>query len=56
MVSVHFYFDMKSWTNILNWPRNFETIIGSMYAGEGTPYDIHFYGTAKLKPLVPWLK
>ncbi|MCQ2115198.1 MAG: RHS repeat-associated core domain-containing protein [Bacteroidales bacterium] len=49
-------FDMKSWANILNWPRNFETIIGSMYAGKGTPYDIHFYGTAKLKPLVPWLK
>ena len=41
-------FDMKSWGNPLNWPRNVETIIGSKYAGQGTPYTINFNGSAQI--------
>lgn len=49
-------FDIKDsyypWTMF----RNFLTIIGSMYAGNGTPFPIQFYGTAKLTPIWPWTK
>ena len=42
-------FDMKNWWNPINWGRNIETIIGKGVAGEGKPYTIFLYGTAKLK-------
>jgi|GEM_PF-2965947 len=49
-------FDMKSWWNPANWGRNVETMIGGAIAGEGKAFDIHIYGTAKLKPILPWIK
>ena len=49
-------FDMKNWFNPINWGRNLETVIGAKYAGDGTSYSIRFYGTAKLKPIFPWVK
>ena len=53
---VDYVFDMKSWWNPLNWIRNIETTIGTKVAGKGTPYDIYFYGYAKLTPIFPWVK
>ena len=49
-------FEMHSWLNPFNWGRNIETLIGSKVAGEGTPYETHFYGTQTLKPILPWIK
>ena len=49
-------FDMKSWRNISQWPRNIETAIGKKVAGDGTPYEINFYGSKSLTPILPWLK
>ena len=49
-------FDMKPWWNPLNWGRNIETIIGSKVAGQGTPYEINFYGNQQLTPILPWIK
>lgn len=49
-------FEMHSWKNPLNWGRNIETIVGSKVAGNGTPYNIHFYGTQTLTPILPWIK
>ncbi len=49
-------FDMKPWWNPLNWGRNIETIIGSKVAGQGTPYEINFYGNKQLTPILPWIK
>ena len=46
-------FEMKSWFNPLNWGRNLETIIGGKVAGEGTPYQMKFIGTAKLSLVLP---
>ena len=48
-------FDMKPWINPMNWGRNIETIIGHKVAGEGTPFNIYFYGTYQLTPILPWL-
>ena len=42
-------FDMKSGLNPLIIIRNIQTIIGSIVAGKGVPYNIYFYGTAKLR-------
>lgn len=41
-------FDMHPW-NIKSIPRNIGTVIGSLYAGKGTPYKIDFYGVQTLK-------
>ena len=49
-------FDMKPWINPMNWGRNIETIIGHKVAGEGTPFNIYFYGTYQLTPILPWIK
>lgn len=49
-------FEMHPWTNPLNWGRNIETIIGNKVAGNGVPFDIHFYGTQTLTPILPWIK
>lgn len=38
-------FEMHSWFNPLNWPRNVETIIGERVAGAGTPYNINLTGS-----------
>ncbi len=38
------HFSLDPFTNI----RNIQTIIGEIYAGRGTPYDIRFYGTATI--------
>ena len=37
-------FDMKKWSNPLNWGRNIETMIGHKYAGEGIPFEIIILG------------
>ena len=37
-------FDIKSWKNPGNWPRNVETIIGRMHAGDGVGFDIEVNG------------
>ena len=34
-------FDIKPWSNPLNWGRNLETIIGKKKAGEGVPFEIN---------------
>lgn len=47
---------MHSWKNPLNWPRNFETLIGRLVAGKGVPYEINIYGTGQLNPIIPWIK
>ena len=49
-------FDMKSWLNPLNWVRNFETIIGSFYAGNGTPFYINLNGFSQIKAVHPIIK
>lgn len=49
-------FEMHSWKNPLNWGRNVETIIGKMVAGSGVPYNINFYGSQTLTPILPWIK
>ncbi len=49
-------FEMHSWRNPINWIRNFQTIIGELVAGDGTPYNIYPYGSKKLRPILPWLK
>ena len=49
-------FDMKSWWNPLNWVRNFETIIGSFYAGNGTPFYINLNGFSQIKAVHPIIK
>ncbi len=49
-------FEMKPWKNPLNWVRNFETMIGHKYAGEGIPYEINLYGVKQLTPILPWIK
>lgn len=47
---------MHNGLNPLNWGRNIETIIGGWVAGSGQPYEINIYGSAKLKPFLPWIK
>ena len=49
-------FEMHNGLNPLNWGRNIETIIGGWVAGSGQPYEINIYGSAKLKPFLPWIK
>jgi hypothetical protein len=49
-------FEMHNSMNPLDWGRNAETVIGSKVAGEGTPFEINIYGSATLKPLLPWTK
>ena len=49
-------FEMHNPKNPSNWGRNAETVIGSKVAGEGTPFEINIYGSATLKPLLPWTK
>lgn len=49
-------FDMKPWRNPLNWGRNIETMIGNKVAGNGTPFNIYFYGSYQLTPIFPWIK
>ena len=49
-------FNMHSWKNPLNWPRNFETLIGRLVAGKGVPYEINIYGIGQLNPIIPWIK
>ncbi len=44
-------FDMKPWSS--HFIRNIETIIGSWYAGSGTPYDIYFNGTQQIPQYSP---
>jgi hypothetical protein len=43
----NYNFDLKPWST-KTFVRNFETIFGHIYAGEGTPYRIEFIGTAPL--------
>lgn len=43
-------FDIKPWSDFSIWIRNVATKIGGIYAGKGTPFDIKFYGAAKLMP------
>lgn len=47
---------MHNWSNPFNWPRNIQTYIGERIAGSGVQYEINIYGSAKLKPILPWLK
>ena len=42
-------FDMHSFWNPFNWPRNFATIIGGILAGNGVRYEINIYGSKKLQ-------
>ena len=49
-------FDIKPWSNPLNWGRNLETIIGKKKAGEGVPFEINIYGSKQLTPILPWIK
>jgi len=49
-------FDMKPWLNPGNWGRNVATAIGKRLAGEGAAYQINFYGSKRLAPIVPWVK
>jgi len=49
-------FEMHSFWNPLNWPRNVETVIGQKYAGEGQSFEINLYGSKKLIPILPWIK
>ena len=49
-------FEMHNWTNILNWGRNVETIIGERIAGNGKSYEINIYGSQTLRPILPWIK
>lgn len=35
---------------------NFETLIGRSVAGDGVPFEIGFYGSQELKPILPWIK
>lgn len=49
-------FDIKSWSNPLQWGRNVETLIGAAYAGSGIGYEINIYGSKRLTPILPWIK
>ncbi len=49
-------FDMHSGTSFLTRVRNVETIIGSIVAGRGTPYQIKFYNETKFTSPPKWLK
>ena len=49
-------FDIKPWSNPLNWGRNLETIIGKQKAGEGISFEINIYGLKQLTPILPWIK
>ena len=42
-------FDMHSFWNPFNWPRNLATIIGGILAGNGVRYEINIYGSKKLQ-------
>ena len=42
-------FEMHPWSNPVNWIRNVGTIIGGAVAGDGTPFQINFYGSKKVK-------
>lgn len=42
-------FDMHSFWDPFNWPRNFATIIGGILAGNGVRYEINIYGSKKLQ-------
>ena len=42
-------FDMHSFWNPFNWPRNFATIIGGILAGNGVRYEINIYVSKKLQ-------
>ncbi|NLT50477.1 MAG: hypothetical protein GXX85_06120 [Ignavibacteria bacterium] len=41
-------FDYKGWNSLGNIIRNTENFFGNIYAGEGTPYRINFYGKGTL--------
>lgn len=42
-------FEMHSWWNPMNWPRNLEAQLGRFFAGEGTPFLINIRGEARIK-------
>lgn len=46
-------FEMHSWFNPLNWPRNAETIIGS--PGSGIPYYIYLRGRGTITSDPEWM-
>ena len=49
-------FDFEMHSGFFSLGRNFETIIGSNAAGKGKPFEINFYGSTQLKPILPWIK